>query len=182
MAFDKAGYHAYFKDRVGELATINHSIWGFVGAAGLLEYITQLVNNGDSSAQKYKDFFQSKYMNPKYNAFVYQNGKQDLPVQIYHTYRCGLLHGFSLVADEQGRKKGARDGSIVFNSLKDSPALTAANNCTAYTAHGFDACRLILEPLVLDIGNAIDKIFNDSALDKSIEDSAKLHPPFNYFG
>lgn len=84
----------------------------------MLEYVTQLVNSGVSSGATYKAFFASKYMNAKYNAFTYQNGKQDLPVQIYHTYRCGLLHGFSLVADADGKSKGARDGSIVFNSRK----------------------------------------------------------------
>lgn len=181
MTYQKANYHAYFRDRVKELTTINHSIWGFVGAAALLEYVTQLVHGGDSSSDKYKDFFKSKYMNPKYTAFVYASGKQDLPVQIYHTYRCGLLHGFSLVADSKGKKKGAIDGSIVFNSLKDTPGLTSSYNCTSYTAYGLDACRLVLEPLVLDVGTAIDKIFADPTLDKSIEDSAKLHPPFNYF-
>jgi len=181
MPYNKANYHAYFRDRVKELTTINHSIWGFVGAAALLEYITQLVNSGTSNPQKYKDFFKTKYMNPNYTAFVYANGAQDLPVHIYHTYRCGLLHGFSLVAETRARSYGARDRSIVFSSLKDTPGLTAAANCKPYTNHGFDACHLILEPLVQDIGTAIDKIFADSLLVQSIEDSATIHPPFYYY-
>jgi hypothetical protein len=182
ITFDKAHYHQYFQDRVSELTSINHSIWGFVGAAALLEYVTQLLHSGDSSPQKYKDFFASKYINPKYNAFIYQNGKQDLPVQIYHTYRCGLLHGFSLTPDSKGIARGARAKSIVFNSLKDTPELVASENCKAYKEYGFDACRLILEPFVQDIGVAIDKIFADATIEQSIIDSASKHPPFNYYG
>jgi hypothetical protein len=180
MVYSKSHYQDYFKDRVGELKTINHKIWGFVGAASLLEYVTQLINNGQSSAILYKQLFASPYMDPKYASFTYLTDVQDLPVQMYHIYRCGLLHSFSLLADSIGRRQGARDRSIVFNSLVDTPSLKATDHCTPYTQNGLDACRLILEPLLDDIGIAIDNIFADTSMDQSIQQSATDHPPFLY--
>jgi hypothetical protein len=181
VAYNKANYHAYFKDRVSELNSINHAIWGFVGASALLEYVTQLVNSGNSDARLYKAFFSLRYLNPKYNVFTYASGKQDLPTQMYHVFRCGLLHGFTLVPDSKGISKGARKGSIVLSALKDDHTLAVSDNCKLYTDYGFDACQLVLEPFVADIGIAIDKIFADSSLDTSIEDSSKIHPPFNFY-
>lgn len=179
MPYNKASYRQYWRDRAQELKTINHAIWGFAGAAALIEHGTKLANGGQGGRTRYKNFvktFGSRYVNFRYAV----NGTDDLDVQIYHTFRCGLLHSFSLVADNQGVDAGARDGSIALCSLNDN-GVTQALHCTQYTSYGMDACRLVLEPFVEDIGNAIDRLFDDPNLDAGIEQNHIDHPPFNAF-
>lgn len=179
MTYDKRNYRQYWKDRACELQTINHAIWGFTGAAALIEHGTKLANAGEGGAKNYKDFV--KTFGDSYVNFAYQSGDKDLDVQIYHTFRCGLLHSFSLVADDKGEKKGARDSSIVLCSSRKDAGVTDSLNCTPYTAYDHDACRLVLEPFVADIGQAIDKLFDNADLDESIKENWKTNPPFNAF-
>lgn len=178
MPYNKDGYRQYWKDRAQELRTINQAIWGFVGAAAMIEHGTKLANNGEGGRTRYKNFV--KAFGAKYVDFVFKDSSKDFDVQIYHTFRCGLLHSFSLIADDQGQDYGARDGSIVLSSLNDK-GVTADLNCTAYTAYDHDACRLVLEPLVEDIGNAIDRLFDDASLDAGIRKNYEDNPPFNLF-
>ncbi|MBI2811355.1 MAG: hypothetical protein HYX67_11065 [Candidatus Melainabacteria bacterium] len=177
MTYDKENYRQYWKDRASELISINHAIWGFVGAAALIDHGTKLANNGETGRQRYKDFV--KTFGDKYRDFTFKGGTKDLDVQVYHTFRCGLLHSFSLVADNQGQDAGARSDSIVLAATKDGAP--GALHCTNYTDYGKDACLLVLEPFVEDIGNAIDRLFDDAALDESIKKTYESNPPFNAF-
>lgn len=177
MTYNKDNYRGYWRDRAGELKTINHKIWGFVGAAALIEHGTKLANNGQSGRTLYRNFV--KTFGTEYSDFQFANGKKDLEFQVYHTFRCGLLHSFSLITDSQAPPE-ARDGSIVLcSSVADG--VPEAMNCSSYTDHGFDACRLVLEPFVQDIGNAIDRLFDDPNLDASIRKNYNDNPPFNVF-
>lgn len=178
MPYDKNNYRAYWNDRVSELKTINHAIWGFVGAASLLEIGAKLGNNGTGGRSNYKNFVRT--LGSKYVDFQFQNGKKDLDVQMYHVFRCGLLHSFCLVADSQGSDAGARSDSIVLASLKDE-GTEETHNCISYTKYNKDACILVLEPFVTDIGIAIGKLFEDSTLEASIEATYKQNPPFNTY-
>lgn len=177
MPYDKAQYRQYWKDRVQELKSINHAIWGFVGAAALIDHGTKLANNGNGGRANYKAFVRS--FGDKYRDFTYNGGTKDLDVQVYHTFRCGLLHSFSLVADDQGVDAGARSDSIVLAAVMDGAP--AEVHCTNYAEYGKDACALVLEPFLDDIGNAIDSLFDDAAKDAGIRATYDANPPFNAF-
>lgn len=184
MTYNKENYRQYFKDRVDELTKINQAIWGFVGAAALIEHGTQLANKGKSDPESYKEFV--KTFGSKYTDFTYNtDNKQDLNVQIYHVLRCGLLHSFCLQADKAGEKWGGRTDSIIITSLADAKrrgeALKAEHNLSHIMDNGRDACLLILEPFLVDIGNAINQLFDNQDLDESIKKSWKEHPPFSTF-
>lgn len=184
MTYNKETYRLYFKDRVSELTNINQAIWGFVGAAALIEHGTQLANEGKSDGPLCKDFV--KTFGKGYTNFTYNTDKkQDLDVQIYHVLRCGLLHSFCLQADKKGTKWGGRTGSISLISLADAnreiEVLKPEHHLSHITDNGRDACLLILEPFVADIGKAIDQLFDNPSLDESIKKSHQEHPPFTTF-
>jgi hypothetical protein len=179
MSYDKQNYRQYWKDRASELISINHAIWGFVGAAALIDCGAKLANKGISNRTTYKSFVKTLDLEGmKYANFTYQGGQKDLDIQMYHTFRCGLLHSFSLTTDDKAPPE-ARPKSVVLSAVKDGE--NADNNCTLYTDNCLDACQLVLEPFVEDIGKAIDRLFDDVDLDESIRETYNSNPPFNAF-
>jgi hypothetical protein len=57
--------------------------------------------------------FVEDYFPNRYRTFRYVSGSGYLPRQMYLLLRCGIVHSFSLVPDEQSTKQGARGRSIV---------------------------------------------------------------------
>ena len=86
--------------------------WGFLCVSALIDYLSRLANGKNLGRSGYIQFI-NDYLPAGYRKFQYQNGQQDLPEQMYHVLRCGLVHSFSLIPDEQAREKGGRDRSIV---------------------------------------------------------------------
>lgn len=178
MTYDKGQYKAYWRDRASELKSINHKIWGFVGAAAMIDFGAKLLHDGKSEGKDYKSFVRDN-LDDKYKKFAYKDGKQDLDVQMWHILRCGILHAFTLSADERGDKAGARDGSIVIASLDDK--CEPKHNVTPWTEDGKDACLLVLEPFVDDIWKAVETIFDSGTYDASINKCYDENPPFTTF-
>lgn len=137
------GAEKYFTDRIRELSQmcVDRTPWVFVCSAAMIDYLSKLVNGEDKGGTGYKGFIRD-YMakvRPEYKTFTYADGKQDLPLQIYHVFRCGIVHSFSFIPDPQARAKGGRDRSIVISHRHSGPGhiskysiilLKLKNTCT----------------------------------------------------
>jgi hypothetical protein len=117
MNLDEA--KAVFLDLLNSLESMPVNPWPFLCASALIEYLTKMVNGDGSGAEKYKQFV-STYLarvNPLYNSFTYIYGspspEQDLPRQMYHILRCGIVHSFSFIPDKQATDKGGRPRSVL---------------------------------------------------------------------
>lgn len=151
--------HKYFKARVKEIKCISKKVnpWGFVCCSAFIEYLVKATNGGESGREKYKDFI-IKYLSQiddRYTNFKYHDGKQDLPVQMYHILRCGIIHSFSFVPDNLALGNGGRIRSILL-SHKDV-------HLTPYTEKEYDSVIFNAMSFANDIEKLVDLIFNDIA-------------------
>ena len=149
--------------------------WPFLCASALIEYLTKMVYGSDSGAKEYKTFI-SAYLaaaNPQYDSFTYSSGEKDLPLQMYHVLRCGIVHSFSLIPDKMAASKGGRPRSVLI--AHDGVHLSA------YRQAGQDAALLVLHDFVDDLRKVIERIFldasSDPALAARIQQHLKDHPP-----
>lgn len=121
---DKKEIERYFKARVKEVQRIlkDGPPWGFLCAAAFLDCLSKLVAGQDNKAKGYKHFVKDYLakINPAYASFKYKNGATNLPEQLYHVFRCGIIHSFSLVPDQQSLNSGGRSRSIVLCHRKES--------------------------------------------------------------
>jgi hypothetical protein len=111
---------------------------------------------------------------PKYKSFQYLSGKADLPEQMYHVLRCGIVHSFSLVPDQGARDKGGRDRSIVLSHNGRHLSQWSKQKAP-------DACCLNAEEFIDDIESAMLQLFSTAKgnrqIAQNIEDWTKRHPP-----
>lgn len=171
----------YFAGRTQELlaACNDGTAWVFVFASTLVEYLAKLVNGQNTTRQHYIQFIKD-YMakiRPEYATFSYQNGNQDLPEQMYHILRCGIVHSFSFVPDQQAMNSGGRERSIVLSHrTAGRPHLSSYSSVKAP-----DAAIFVAEDFVEDIEKAIRHIFSDARsradLKANIETWLSTHPP-----
>lgn len=162
----------HFTDLLNDLRSMKASPWPFLCAAAMIEYLAKMtVGNGRRS---YIDFIKT-YMRRDYSTFRFKNGDTDLPEQIYHVLRCGMVHSFSLTPDLNDYKKGRNESIVISHS---------GNHLTNYLGtdgHHLDAVRLVFGMFADDIGTALQKVFvaadGDAELRGRITSHLRAQPP-----
>lgn len=155
----------------------------FVAACAMLDYLVKLTNGADKKGQGYKDFIRDylAQVRPGYKTFKYKTGKTDLPEQMYHVLRCGIVHSYSLVPDARAIKDGGRERSIALCHKCEAQEKGWKHLDPYSTATVADAAIFIAEDFVDDIGECINIIFDKAATDKQHEQNIlcwiKKHPP-----
>lgn len=181
--------HNYYKQRIGEVIRFANEfgsgdLWAFVMSASFIDYLVKLVNNKESSAQLYKEFVRIylSEINPLYRDFVFNSGHQDLPEQMYHVLRCGMIHSYSLVPDSKSLTKGGRVRSILLVHRKNG-----YTHFDKYSDNNLDSVLFTVEDFAEDLEKVLDKIFldlapNDPALSTNILVWVTTQPPIAQIG
>jgi len=168
---NKKEIERYFKVRLKELQCIlkDGSPWGFLCAAAFLDCLSKLVYGEDRKRKGYKDFIKNylSKINPSYASFTYRNREKDLPEQLYHVFRCGIVHQFSLVPDPQSRRSGGRSQSIVLCHRKESKRRNLSHLSQYSSGEISDAAVLVAEDFCKDLKSVVKLIFSSQA--KEIE-------------
>jgi hypothetical protein len=145
----------------------------------VIEYLSKLVNGAPVGGSGYKDFIKD-YMavvRPEYTSFTYASGDQDLPTQMYHILRCGIVHSYSFIPDPQAISHGGHDRSIVLSHRAEG--LGHLSNYSSPDA--LDAANMVAEDFVGDIEATIGLIFSkakgDHKLKTRIETWLTSYPP-----
>jgi hypothetical protein len=176
--------HNLLRTRIRELKDTYAvgSPWIFLSAAALVEYLAKLVNGADKGGSGYKDFV-TQWMarvRTEYKDFKYKNGTTDLPVQMYHVLRCGIVHSLSLVPDNRAIQSGGRERSIGLLFRAESIEKNLLHLHSYSTTEMPDAVLFVAEDFVEDIEKAIELIFHeaitDAILANNIQSWLKEHP------
>jgi hypothetical protein len=150
------------------------SPWVFLCGTAIIEYLSKLAY-GPGGRKNFIKFIK-EYMPVSYGKFTYASKKQDLPEQIYHVLRCGIVHSFSLIPDEHGKKNGGRDRSVALSHDTRDGHIKRVS-----TERVSDACCVNAYEFVADLANAMRKLFDaaksDSKLRDKITDWLKKYPP-----
>jgi len=171
----------YCQNRLSELFPIltGGTPWGFLCLSSYVDFLAKLESNNDGKQKGYKQFF-SKWFPKEYTEFTYSSGKQDLPEQFYHVFRCGLCHSFSLVPDSVAKKKGGRIKSIsISHDGIDEIDGTLYTHLSNYTKNGHDSAILIGGDLCKDLSVVIDNMFKDESVQRNSEAWVSKFPPIN---
>ena len=176
--------HSLLKTRIAELKATYPvgSPWIFLSAAALVEYMAKLVDGKDNGAKGYKDFVVNwmARVRPEYKTFKYRSGDTDLPVQMYHVLRCGIVHSLSLVPDKVGKKHGGKNRSIGLLYRAESVNKNLPHLHSYSDTDIPDAALFVAEDFVEDIERVIDLIFTEAnsntALATNIQSWLKMHP------
>lgn len=177
--------YAYFEGRAREIGVMcnDGTPWVFLAASAMLDYLAKLVAGADQKAQGYKAFVRNYLgaVRPLYRDFKYRNGGPDLPEQMYHVLRCGIVHSFSFIPDELSAKKGGRDRSIVLCHRIESSEKHWHHLMAYSTDKVSDAALFVAEDFSEDIALVVKHLFKkakeDSTLSSNIERWVKAHPP-----
>jgi len=177
----------YFKARAKEIQRLlkDRSPWGFVCAAAFLDCLSKLVAGKDDKRNGYKTFVKNYLarVNPIYLSFRYKSGAKDLPDQLYHVLRCGIVHQFSLVPDEQSLKNGGRLRSIVLCHRKESKRRNLPHLSSYSSGKSPDAAVFVAEDFAKDLMDTVRFIFSSQAktvnpeIVKNIEEWVEKYPP-----
>ena len=165
----------YFARQIADLKRMiaDGTPWVFLCGSAVIDYLSKLADGKNDGGAGFKRFVNT-YMPTGYRIFKYKSGAADLPDQLYHVLRCGIVHSFSLIPDAQARSKGGRDRSVVLSH--DEPHLSAYSSVNAP-----DACCLRADRFVDDLESAMKKLFADAATNAGL--AAKItawlaqHPP-----
>jgi hypothetical protein len=147
--------------------------WGFVCAAAFIDLLSKINKGTDEKRAGYKDFI-IEWLPDTYKTFQYANGENDLPYQLYHIFRCGILHSFSFsptMTDKDARKQSV---IIAHECQKDSGDYY--KNLENYNKNGMDAAIIIAENLCDDLNYAIDNMFKDKNVQRNSEKWVKNSP------
>lgn len=175
----------YFLDRAEELLQDCKAgtPWVFLSASAFLEFLTKLANGRETTREDYKRFIED-YMSrvrPEYKNFRYKSGTEDLPVQMYHVLRCGIIHSFSFTPDEDAVRRGGRARSIVLCHEPEAKRKGLAHLMQYSGPQNLDAALFVAKDFVRDLQETIKLVFNDSktdpALRANIETWVKQYPP-----
>jgi hypothetical protein len=147
------------------------SPWVFLCAAALVEYLAKLVEGKDKGAQGYKDFVRNwlAQVHPAYASFKYLCGESDLPEQMYHVLRCGIVHSLSFIPDTVARKKGGRDRSIVLCHRPESLDRSMPHLANYSTSQIPDAAVFVAEDFVDDIAQVVERVFAKATPGSTLE-------------
>ncbi len=164
-AEDLAEIESYLYARAAEIKAMvqDGTPWIFLCAASFLDLLTRLANGGRGGRTQYKSFIRTylSRVNPLYIDFQYASGERDLPEQMYHVLRCGIVHAFSLVPDEKSRDEGGRSRSIVLShrANNDGPHLSVFKRIAP---RPFDAALFNAEDFADDIERVIHLLFHEA--------------------
>jgi len=198
--------HSKFRERIKDIKEFcsTGSPLVFVLASAYLDYLAKLPLGENGHAKGYKDFITDwlSRVRPEYKSFQFRCGMADLPEQMYHVLRCGILHSFSLVPDERTkigrcrsivlfhRKEGRERGFSHLSNYADSK--TAGFSSTVITSGSFshlsnhtdsetpDAAVFVAEDFVEDIEKVMEVLFTEAesnpGLKAGMETWLQQHP------
>lgn len=182
----------------------DHTPLPFVLGACFIDYFSKMVKDKDKGGRGYKDFVR-KYMKEvrqEYATFKYSNGVPDLPVQMYHILRCGIVHSFSLTPDKSNHKppfylklcklrlsnktvykKHGRDHSIAL-CHKDWADQNGYKHLSPYSGPRYlDAALFVIEDFLDDLLVVNELIYNKAVADHMLRDKIegwlKASPPIS---
>lgn len=190
----------YLIAEINSLRALRGTVWVFVCAATMIDYLASLSKGRPSGRAGYIEFIKeemkTEYANFRYekrhrkpgtgidkkrgNRLVYvprTMTHSDLPEQMYYMFRCGLVHGFSLVPSPQELKNGGRERSITINSKTDAIVDGKAHlERFSKPPQVVDSIYFIDEDLLDDLVLATNKLFADSAKHANISKMLKERP------
>ena len=170
---DLPSAQAYLAARVDEFKRCCHagSPCVFLGAAAFLEYLSKAVVGQDDRGDGYKTFVKDwlSKVRADYRDFAYKDGTKDLPKQMYHVLRCGIVHSFSLIPDNRDRKAGGRDRSIVLCHRAEAVSRGLHHLSPYSTTEISDAALFVAEDFVDDLAALVNIVFAAAAGDSSLE-------------
>lgn len=179
----------YFIARAKDVQRImeDGSPWGFLCAAAFLDVLAKLVAGRDLKRPGYKNFVRNflSETNPRYQTFTYMNGRQDLPDQIYHVFRCGIIHSFSLVPDQQTLQNSGRVRSIVLCHKKESRKKRLPHLSNYSSGVTRDAVVFVAEDFSRDLRKVVSLIFSqhgkqiEPSINRNIRDWLSKYPPIS---
>jgi len=145
----------------------------FVCASYVLDYLTKIVYGKITCGNDYKDFIINwlSRIRPEYSSFQYNNGNKDLPVQMYHVLRCGIVHSFSLIPDNRAQRSGGRDRSIVLCHKKESVEKKLPHLSNYSTKEIENATIFVAEDFLNDIRKLIDLVFDEAKTNSDLRDN-----------
>jgi hypothetical protein len=163
-----------------------------------------MVKGKDKRGRGYKDFVK-KYMKEvrqEYVTFKYSKGVQDLPVQMYHVLRCGIVHSFSLTPDKSDPKRPFYDklckfrlsGKTGYKQLGRDHSIALCHKTEAdqkglkHLSHyagprNLDAALFVIEDFLDDLLVVNELIYNKAVADRTLRDKIegwlKVSPPIS---
>jgi hypothetical protein len=154
----------YFTAMIPDLGKMccDGSPWVFLCGTAVIEYLCKLAY-GPGGRKNFAKFIK-EYMPASYRKFSYASKKQDLPEQMYHVLRCGIVHSFSLIPDEHGKKNGGRDRSIALSHDTRDGHIKRVS-----TQRAPDACCLNALEFVADLASAMRKLFDSAKTKKEVK-------------
>lgn len=165
--------HNYFKERISEIIDLANrgDPWVFLCCSSFIDYLVRATYDKRANASDYKEFIKDYLcsIDMRYKDFQYQSGTKDLPDQMYHILRCGIIHNFSLIPDSSSLRKGGRERSILLAHNRNG-----ATHFKPITENGFDSVIFTAESFATDLKRLVEKIFteivvNDSAIETNIK-------------
>ena len=162
-------YYIGLIDSLDNIVKYDGSPWIYSCAATLIDQLAKLADGSDQKAAGYKNFVRDylSRVDPRYLTFTYASGDTDLPEQMYHILRCGIVHAFSLVADPQSAAKGGRDRSIVLTHRYSAGNKSHLSSYSGPMAT--DSCLLIAEDFLNDLRKVIELLFDEACNNQAIE-------------
>jgi hypothetical protein len=196
----------YFQDLISAAKKYcaDHTPLPFVLGACFIDYFSKMVKGKDKGGRGYKDFVR-KYMKEvrqEYATFRYLNGVPDLPVQMYHILRCGIVHSFSLVPDKTYHKRPfflnlcnlglrpkasykqhGRDHSIALCHKTEADQKGLKHLSPYAGPRNLDAALFVIEDFLDDL-LAVNELIckradNDDKLREKIENCLRVSPPIS---
>ena len=173
-------YEKYVLSRIDEAASRAPSPAAFGDITEIMDAMAKATTFPGSSRQRKSDAtrfqeFVNKHMRPEYRCFQYASGVTDLPAQMYHILRCGILHSMSLAPNgsASGKAPIGRKDSI----LLDCGGVHLAN----VNGNGYDAAVFVFPKFVEDVKAATRKAFaaarKNTVLEAQLSKYIVDHPP-----
>lgn len=147
----------------------------FVLAACFIDYFSKMVEGEDKKRTGYKNFVKTymKIVREEYFTFKYADEVQDLPDQMYHVLRCGVVHSFSLIPDQTVRNQPGRDHSIALCHKVEADQKGLKHLSHYVGPRNLDAALFVIEDFLSDLLKVNEVIYkmavSDSTLRGNIE-------------
>jgi hypothetical protein len=170
---------SYFTERCDEIVSLAQrgDLWIFLCGSAMIDYLTNMVT-GHSTRLKYIKFIEDYFsqINILYKEFQYKNGSKDLPTQMYVILRCGIVHSFSFVPNQQGLTNGGRTRSILLAHEKNGHS-----HFDTYRKSGMDSVVFTAEQFSKDIKSVVKHVFKTASSNQQLENKiinyVMSHPP-----
>jgi hypothetical protein len=170
---------SYFIARCDEIISLSDrgDPWIFLCGSAMIDYLTNMTI-GTSSRDKYIKFIKQYFsqVNPLYKNFTYQSGNQDLSKQMYVILRCGIVHSFSFIPNQQGLSNGGRGRSILLAHERNGH-----KHFDRCVNNGMDSVVFTAEQFAKDIKDVVLLVFlkasSDQGLATKILTHTFSHPP-----